>query len=332
MLSNIRFIFSAIIIFVLMFCAVVITVLNMYKPTYKVTIGDTFIGYFESENEFEEVYNILYTELENTNESVKIYLDEEPSFEESYIRDSVIASQNVYTALRENLKTEYTVFKVEADDEELIFLSEDEATQYLAKLIDEVEEDIDTNIVQEKSEETVETTTVDVANDIFDEIVDRNKPVVVTTTYVSYSTDTSWYTSDDDVATDDIAAISAAEGGLWPTTATYISSPFGWRGSEWHTGMDIAGSYGDPIYAYKTGVVTFAGWGGDYGYLVKIDHGNGVSSWYAHNSSLVVSAGQTVTQGQIISYEGSTGNSTGNHLHFEIRINGTAVNPYSYIT
>lgn len=332
MLSNIKFIFSAIIIFVLMFSAVVVTVLNMYKPTYKVTIGNTFIGYFENENEFEEVYNILYTELENKQENIKIYLENEPTFEESYIRDSIIASQNVYTALRENLKTEYTIYKVEADDEELIFNSEDEATEYLAKLIDEVEEDIDTSIKEEKSTNTVASTTVEVANNIFDEIVDRNKPVIIPKkTYVSYSSNSNWYSSNDKLAGKDVAQTAAAQGGLWPTTTRYISSPFGWRGASWHTGMDIAGRTGDPIYAYKTGVVTFAGWGGLYGYLVKVDHGNGVASWYAHNSKLLVKTGQTVSQGKVIAYQGSTGNSTGPHLHFEIRINGTAVNPYPYV-
>ncbi|MBR1883694.1 MAG: M23 family metallopeptidase [Clostridia bacterium] len=119
-------------------------------------------------------------------------------------------------------------------------------------------------------------------------------------------------------------------GGVWPTTATYISSPFGYRWGSLHTGMDIAGRGGDPIYAYKDGLVTFSGWGGAYGYMLKIDHGNGVATWYAHCSALYVSAGTTVKMGQTIAAEGTTGNSTGNHLHFEIRINGVAVDPYPY--
>ena len=329
MLSNIKFIFSAIIIFVLMFCAVVATVLNMYKPTYKVTIGDTFIGYFENENQFEDVYNTLYTEKDSTCENIKIYLDSEPKFEESYIRDSVIASQNIYTALRDNLKTEYTIYKVKAEKETLTFTNEDEATAYIAKLKKELPKaDFKTEIVEEKTKETVEATTVEVANNLFDDIVDRNKPVEVPKVVIKYPP-TSGQTSGP--ASSAIAHVSAAQGGIWPTSVTYISSPFGWRGAGWHTGIDLAGPQGSPIYAYKTGKVIFSGWGNSYGYLVKIDHGNGVATWYAHSSKLLVKAGDTVTQGQTIALVGTTGNSTGPHLHFEIRINGTAVNPYPYI-
>ena len=329
MLSNIKFIFSAIIIFVLMFCAVVATVLNMYKPTYKVTIGDTFIGYFENENQFEDVYNTLYAEKDSTCENIKIYLDSEPKFEESYIRDSVIASQNIYTALRDNLKTEYTIYKVKAEKETLTFTNEDEATAYIAKLKKELPKaDFKTEIVEEKTKETVEATTVEVANNLFDDIVDRNKPVEVPKVVIKYPP-TSGQTSGP--ASSAIANVSAAQGGIWPTSVTYISSPFGWRGAGWHTGIDLAGPQGSPIYAYKTGKVIFSGWGNSYGYLVKIDHGNGVATWYAHSSKLLVKAGDTVTQGQTIALVGTTGNSTGPHLHFEIRINGTAVNPYPYI-
>ncbi len=328
MLSNLKFIFSMLIIFVLMFSAVVATVLNMYKPTYKVMIGDTFIGYFSSENEFENVYNTLCSEKKIEEQSVKTYLAEEPKFETSYIRDSVIAEQNVYTALRDNIQTEYTIYTVKADEETLTFSSKDEATKYIAKVKEEVP-DVETSIAEEKKQEISEYTTIEVANNIFDDIVSRNKPVEVPKTYISYNTSYQTSTSG---AGSNVASASAAEKGVWPTTTRYVSSYYGWRGASMHTGIDIAGRTGDPIYAYKTGVVTFSGWGGSYGYLLKVDHGNGISSWYAHNSQLLVSAGDTVTQGQTIALQGSTGNSTGPHLHFEIRVNGVAVNPYSYIT
>ena len=115
----------------------------------------------------------------------------------------------------------------------------------------------------------------------------------------------------------------------WPTSGR-ISSYFGGRkspggiGSTNHKGIDIAVPRGTPIYAADGGTVTYAGWMGGYGYLVQIDHGNGYVTRYGHNSSLTVSVGQHVYKGQQVARAGSTGNSTGNHCHFEVRYNGVA--------
>ncbi|OON90927.1 MAG: hypothetical protein ATN34_05305 [Epulopiscium sp. Nele67-Bin002] len=111
----------------------------------------------------------------------------------------------------------------------------------------------------------------------------------------------------------------------------YISSSYGSRWGSFHNGIDIAAGAGTPIYAAAAGTVTYSGYMGTYGYLVIIDHGNGYETYYAHASALYAKVGQYVTQGQSIAAVGSTGNSTGNHLHFEIRENGQCINPYSYI-
>ena len=116
-----------------------------------------------------------------------------------------------------------------------------------------------------------------------------------------------------------------------PISGGYVSSAFGNRSRGYHTGVDYALSYGSPIYASDGGTVTSSGWGGGYGYMIKISHGNGYETLYAHCSRLVVRAGTKVAKGQIIAYVGSTGNSTGPHLHFEIRKNGSYVNPAKYV-
>lgn len=116
-----------------------------------------------------------------------------------------------------------------------------------------------------------------------------------------------------------------------PVGGGYYSSLFGTRSRGYHTGLDIALSYGSPVYASDGGTVTYAGWSGGYGYMVKINHGNGYETLYAHCSRLAVSKGKKVAKGQVISYVGSTGNSTGPHLHFEIRKNGSYLNPQKYI-
>ena len=109
-----------------------------------------------------------------------------------------------------------------------------------------------------------------------------------------------------------------------------ITTRFG-RSSSGHRGLDIATSTGTPIKAAAGGKVTVAGWNNSYGYMIKVSHGNGVETVYAHCSKLLVSKGQTVSQGQVIAKIGSTGYSTGPHLHFEVRVNGTLYNPQNYV-
>lgn len=122
---------------------------------------------------------------------------------------------------------------------------------------------------------------------------------------------------------------------IWPLPHTHnLTSYFEWRWGRMHQGIDIAGGgdYGQPIIAADGGTVTFAGNdGGGYGNYVMIDHGNGYMTVYGHASSLAVSTGEYVSQGQTIAYVGSTGNSTGPHLHFEIRENGVQINPLDFV-
>ena len=143
-------------------------------------------------------------------------------------------------------------------------------------------------------------------------------------------------------ATEKVVAVGTKERPTWYPTGNYIwpvygtiTSRFGYRyifGSySYHSGLDIAVPYGTSVKASDGGTVSFAGYKGSYGYLVIIDHGNGEQTYYGHNSQLLVSAGDKVYQGQTIAKAGSTGRSTGSHCHFEIRINGTSVNPSAYL-
>lgn len=117
-------------------------------------------------------------------------------------------------------------------------------------------------------------------------------------------------------------------GMVWPTTIRYITQYFRLR----HPGLDIAGPTGTPIYAADDGVVVASGWNrGGYGYMVLLDHGNGLTTRYGHNSRLFVEVGERVSKGQTISLIGSTGRSTGSHLHFEVIAGGVRVNPFLYV-
>ncbi len=117
---------------------------------------------------------------------------------------------------------------------------------------------------------------------------------------------------------------------VWPVKGR-ITSGFGLRSGGFHEAIDIGIPTGTTVRAARSGKVTFSGWASGYGYLVKISHSSGYETRYAHNSKLLVSVGQQVEQGQAIAYSGSTGNSTGPHLHFEIRKNGAALNPMSLL-
>ena len=127
--------------------------------------------------------------------------------------------------------------------------------------------------------------------------------------------------------------LSAYLPSLWPAGGE-VSSPYGlrWGGSDFHPGIDIANDYGTPIIAAASGTVTAAGWNsGGYGNMVDINHGNGIMTRYGHAMQVVVSTGQQVKRGQLIAYMGSTGFSTGPHVHYEVHVNGNRVNPISYL-
>jgi murein DD-endopeptidase MepM/ murein hydrolase activator NlpD len=122
----------------------------------------------------------------------------------------------------------------------------------------------------------------------------------------------------------------SSSGFIWPVNGPVVS-PFGMRWGRMHTGIDIGVSYGTPIHAAAAGQVIYAGWMDGYGNLVFIDHGRGISTGYAHQSSIAVSNGQSVAQGQVIGYVGCTGHCFGPHLHFEVRVNGSPVDPLGYL-
>ena len=162
------------------------------------------------------------------------------------------------------------------------------------------------------------------------------------TTAPSYdSSDDDYYEDDSDEGDSDeddyYTPDSSGEGWLCPVPWYVLTSPFGWRihpiygDSRFHSGVDLACSEGTPIYATRSGQVTAASWNGSMGYYVQINHGDGYASIYMHMTHYVVSSGDYVSQGEVIGYVGSTGDSTGDHLHFGISYWGEYVNPMAYI-
>jgi murein DD-endopeptidase MepM/ murein hydrolase activator NlpD len=122
----------------------------------------------------------------------------------------------------------------------------------------------------------------------------------------------------------------SASGLIWPVSGPVVS-PFGYRWGRLHAGIDIAVPYGTPIHAAAAGTIVLAGWVSGYGNYTCIDHGGGMATCYAHQSSYAVSQGAAVSQGEVIGYVGCTGHCFGPHLHFEVRINGAPVDPLGYL-
>ena len=328
MLSTLRFILFTAISLVMIFTAVYLTVLNTYKPAVKTYINGEFIGYFSDEQQFDEVYNDLVAEKQNIDENVKVYLESEPTFEQSYIRDSLLEEQNVYTNLRAEIKTEYTIYELVVDGEkQMTFTAEDQAEDYINQLKAEVS-DINANIEVEKVSELEDVTSTERADDILAGIVDRNKPVEIPEEEEEpQTTNATQYTAS--VYNGTVASVADGTK-VWPTVYSRINCDY--LGYYGHNGVDIGGASGTPIYAYMGGTVTFSGWDTTgYGNCIKISHGNGLVTIYAHCSALYVSAGQQVSAGQTIAGIGMTGWATGNHLHFEVRVNGVPVNPWTYL-
>lgn len=332
---KIKYIILSVVSLVLICAAVVVTILNTYKPMFEVTINNEFIGYFKSRQEFDEVYQTLVNEKLQLDENAKVFLDTNPVFKQTFVKASTLDNNNLYTSLRAQVRAEYTTYAVLVNDEKKMeFQTKDEADKYAKSMKDQINT-LNVAVNEQKTAELTNVNNVESANAILKDIVSRHKPVEEPKPEPKpqpkpvVKKKTTPKQSGRTTPNQNYVPVPSASGGVWPTVSRRISVGFG--GYSGHTGMDIDGHTGDANVAYKAGKVVFAGWSGAYGYLVKVDHGDGVQSWYAHNSKILVSAGQNVAQGQLLALQGSTGRSTGDHLHFEIRINGRPVNPYPYI-
>lgn len=280
-----------------------------YKPVYAVTIGDENVGYIENKDEFEKTIkeNVINYTSKNV-DSVEI--KETPTYELKLVdKEEKTNESEIIVAMQKDMVITYKYYNILLDDEVVDAVDTNEQAQNLIaelkndneKLNLTIEEKVTTNA------EEIKTDIVEVAKNNLKEKIEENANVIGEVEGIKL-------------------AAKPVEG--------IISSRYGVSSrirSSTHTGLDIAASSGTPIKVVSDGTVVSAKYTGAYGNLVKVSHGNGVETWYAHTSKMYVTEGQSVKAGDIIAAVGSTGNSTGAHLHFEIRINGNHVNPQNYI-
>ena len=287
----------------------------------EVTIADESVGYVANKNEFEA----KLSEILNKEEEAKLYttIENMPEYKLKFVNKSEETNEEAILAKLENSsETTYKLYAVTLNGEEKAVLADlDEAEKIVDEMTEKYEDDLelDIGIVDVITTDKEDETTVKVAkaslDDEIEEQIEKLEEEIAEQKEIESHTVNGVYL--------EVKPVSGI-----------ITSRFGNRESirtYGHTGLDIAAPAGTPIKAAADGTVTFSGYSGGYGYVVKMSHGNGIETYYGHCSALYVSAGEKVEAGDTIAAVGSTGNSTGNHLHFEVRIDGVEVNPQNYL-
>lgn len=300
-----------------------------YKPIYSVTLNGEEIGYSADKSELQEKIN-EYIEKGNGNQNIAfVEISNLPEYKVCLLkRDIVTNDEEIYQKVIQEGITYYKYYAITVDEEVKAYVSDfAQAESIVAQLKEKNSTNKDKLGILEKYETKLEDfTAVEtcVAN-LYEKPVEV--PVVKKTT-----TTKSSYTDSVRVA-NTTQKINLGISFIRPVSGT-LTSRFGYRWGRGHKGIDIGAPKGTTIYAAASGTVasTTTGWGGGYGNHLIISHGNGVQTLYGHCTTLLVKAGQKVSQGQAIATVGNTGNSYGNHLHFEVRVNGVAQNPQNYVS
>ena len=306
--------------------AIIAVVASFYKISYSVSLNGQELGYTDNKSKLQSQIN-EYMELDNL-----------PKYKICLLKRNVNSNdEEIFNTIKSGGTTYYRYYAVLENQEEKVYVPEfTEAEEIVNKLKEKNSTNIDNITISEKYD--TELKVMDNIDDAVASLYSEPKNVVVASTKKSTtkkSTGTAVKSTGTVNTAMTISGTKVALGiSLSKPVSGIISSRFGARSSirsSAHTGLDIATSTGTPVAAAASGTVTFAGWKGSYGNLMVITHSNGVQTYYGHCSKLYFSAGATVSQGQTIAAVGSTGNSTGPHLHFEIRVNGVAYNPQNYL-
>lgn len=297
-----------------------------YRPRYSVTLNGELLGYTENKSKLQSKVNEY---IENGDDQNVAYVQVEnlPEYKFCFLKRNIETNdEEIFSKIKESGTTYYRYYAILNNQEEKLFVSSfSDAEEIVNQLKKKNSNNIDKITINEKYEtELKEFTTVEKA---VSKLYVKKPVVVVASNHVkpSGSVNTSLKVSSTKVALG-INLIKPVSGII----TSRFAEVSGIRVSS-HTGLDIAASRGTAIVAAAGGTVTFSGWKGSYGNLLVITHSNGVQTYYGHCDKLYVSAGTTVKQGQTIAAVGSTGNSTGPHLHLEIRVNGVAYNPQNYL-
>lgn len=299
---------------------IIAIILLKYKPTYKVTLSGQEIGYVKSGTELENRIQDEIIDMEGKNIDF-VSLDQKPNYELKLVsKTQETNEEEIIIALKQNAKIMYKYYAVILNNETVGLVDNREEAELVVNKIKEDNKNKDINldlVITENYTEDINGITLESVQ------VAQTKVEEEVAKLVKVKQDEK---TKKPVVNGILLAITPVQG--------RITSRFGHMSSirsGAHTGTDIACPQGTPIKVAASGTITFAGWSGSYGKLIKVSHGNGVETWYAHCIELYGTVGQQVNAGDVIAGVGSTGNSTGNHLHLEVRVNGKALNPQNYL-
>ena len=306
----------------------------LYKPTYSVHINGQQVGYTANKSELQKRINEYIENGDGSNKNIAfVQVDSLPEYKLCLLKRNIVPNdEEIYQKTISGGIPYYRYYAILDNNEEKYYVSSFEEAE---KVVNDLKEKGSTNIesisISEKYETDLKTLTST------EEVVSKLYVEPVKTVTVAKNANAGSRAR----ASGSVNTSSKISGGkaslgislIRPVSGT-ITSRFGVSSNirrSSHTGLDIAAPTGTPVKAAASGTVTFSGWKGSYGNMLVISHGNGVQTYYGHCSKLYAKNGQTVSQGDVVASVGSTGNSTGPHLHLEIRVNGTAYNPQNYI-
>lgn len=305
----------------------------VFKPIYSVTLNGELIGYCSKKSKLQAKIDEYIEKGNGDNSNLAfVQVDSMPQYKMCLLKRNVETNDDeIFQKVTGNGTAYYKYYAVLEDSEEKAYVADFATAESIIEGLKEKDSDNieDLSIIEKYETKLADfVTKEDAISSLY-----KEKPVVVKQVTVAKASSSSSSGSFSTSRNMSQSKVSLGVSLIKPITGT-ISSRFGASSSirsGAHTGLDIASSSGSPIKAAGSGTVSFAGWKGSYGNLLVITHSNGVQTYYGHCSKLYVSSGQSVSQGQTVAAVGSTGNSTGPHLHFEIRVNGVAYNPQNYV-
>ena len=307
----------------------------IYKPIYSVYLNNELIGYCKEKSKLQNRISEYIENGNNDNENLAfVSIDKMPKYKLCLLKRGIATNDDeIFEKVKLTGQGYYKYFAILEEEEEKAYVSKFEDAE---KIIDYLKEKKSSNIddisiVEKYETDLVEFSTVDnVVENLYRKGETKEKKDSQIAANTAKDKFKISYGLSYEKANIGISLIRPVTGSITSRFGSYSR-----RRNSAHTGLDISASRGTPIKAAASGTVVYAGWrggyGGGYGNLVAISHGNNVQTFYGHCSKIYVSVGKFVSQGDVIAAVGSTGNSTGSHLHFEVRVNGVAYNPQKYI-
>lgn len=299
-------------------------VLIKYKPIYKVSISGKELGYINNKEALEE--SVKETVIkDNTKNIDSIDIKTTPEYELKLVDKTLETNEEeIINFIQDDVEVTYKYYEIALNNNTIDTVNTSEEAKELVNKVKEENnnEEVDLSIIEKYTNnlEEIQTTQIEVAKETIQQ-------------KITQKLEEEQRRKQEEERINSLPSINGIKLAVTPIQGI-ISSRYGVSSRirrSTHTGLDIAAATGTPIKVVADGTITCASYSGAYGNLVKVDHGNGVETWYAHTSKMHVKVGQKVSAGEVIATVGSTGNSTGAHLHLEIRINGNHINPQNYL-